>query len=149
MARPSKGANPYAKKLTDPRWQKRRLEIFERDGFACQLCGDTESTLHVHHKHYLPVYDKDTNPDDWAEISTFDEPWMADDAALVTLCKDCHADETSGLKDVMGRINRTLRESFSSFELEDLLFAIMAVERASGGYGTKDRARRRRNKNAE
>lgn len=38
----------YLEKLKDPRWQKRRLEIFQRDEFTCQVCFDTESTLHVH-----------------------------------------------------------------------------------------------------
>lgn len=27
----------YAEKLKDPRWQKRRLEIFERDDWTCQF----------------------------------------------------------------------------------------------------------------
>lgn len=31
----------YAKKLMDPRWQKKRLEIFKRDGWKCQNCGLT------------------------------------------------------------------------------------------------------------
>lgn len=42
----------YIEKLRDPRWQKKRLQILERDGFACQSCYDTETTLHVHHCTY-------------------------------------------------------------------------------------------------
>ena len=30
----------YSEKLKDPRWQKKRLEILERDNFRCQYCGD-------------------------------------------------------------------------------------------------------------
>lgn len=63
----------YAKKLQDPLWQKKRLEILHRDNFTCKLCKDTETTLHVHH------------------ITYADEPWNADDADLVPLCKHCHA----------------------------------------------------------
>lgn len=39
----------YSEKLKNPRWQKKRLEIFERDGWKCRACQDEKSTLHVHH----------------------------------------------------------------------------------------------------
>lgn len=63
----------YAEKLKDPRWQKRRLEIFERDEFTCQCCRDTENTLHVHHLQYFKG-----------------EPWDVEDIYLITLCENCH-----------------------------------------------------------
>lgn len=66
----------YSEKLRDPRWQRKRLEVMERDGFACQNCGDNEKTLNVHH-HY---YEKGKSPWDYPE------------SALATLCEDCHAD---------------------------------------------------------
>ncbi len=62
----------YAEKLKDPRWQKKRLKILERDNFTCQGCGNTKKTLHVHHM----KYDK--------------EPWLIDDESLTTLCDSCH-----------------------------------------------------------
>lgn len=65
----------YAKKLRDPRWQKKRLEILSRDHFTCNICADTETELHIHHKQYYDNY----------------EPWEYDDEDLVTLCKHCHA----------------------------------------------------------
>lgn len=43
----------YSEKLKDPRWQKKRLEVMESNEFCCEMCGDNESTLHVHHKEYL------------------------------------------------------------------------------------------------
>jgi len=64
----------YSEKLKDPRWQKKRLEILERDQWMCQHCYDTKSTLSVHHLYYESSRD----------------PWDYDDAALVTLCNDCH-----------------------------------------------------------
>lgn len=67
----------YSEKLKDPRWQKKRLEIFQRDEWKCQLCGDTESTLVVHHRDYLRGKD----------------PWDYPDLLLVTLCEDCHEGE--------------------------------------------------------
>lgn len=65
----------YSDKLKDPRWQKKRLEIMQRDGFACQLCGDNKiAALTVHHKEYK----KNT------------DPWDYDNDQLITLCEDCH-----------------------------------------------------------
>jgi len=68
----------YSLKLKDPRWQKKRLEILDRDQFTCTKCGDDETELHVHHHYY--VYNK--------------ELWDYDDNALSTLCTSCHRIET-------------------------------------------------------
>ena len=62
----------YSQKLKDPRWQKKRLEILNRDEFTCQICKDTKTELHVHHVEYKG------------------EPWQQDNDKLVTLCKHCH-----------------------------------------------------------
>ena len=64
----------YKEQLLDPRWQKRRLEIFERDHWMCRSCCETSKTLHVHHM----VYEKNCTA------------WNADDLCLVTVCSDCH-----------------------------------------------------------
>lgn len=65
----------YSEKLLDPRWQAKRLLILDRDKLTCQLCKDTETTLHIHHRYYVKGF----------------EPWDYDDDALVTYCKHCHA----------------------------------------------------------
>ena len=62
----------YSDKLKNPKWQKKRLEIMQRDGFACKYCGDAESPLNVHHFEYGK------------------EPWDVEDKALITLCERCH-----------------------------------------------------------
>jgi DNA-binding transcriptional LysR family regulator len=67
----------YYEKLTDPRWQKKRLEVFQRDDFCCQLCFDAESPLAVHHRYYDKSLD----------------PWEYPLEALVTLCETCHQSE--------------------------------------------------------
>jgi 5-methylcytosine-specific restriction endonuclease McrA len=64
----------YSTLLLDPRWQKKRLEIMQRDNFKCQRCDDDKSTLNVHHEYYDPEK----------------APWEYDDKFLHTLCKDCH-----------------------------------------------------------
>jgi hypothetical protein len=38
----------YADLLKDPRWQKKRLEVLESNGWACEACGSATKTLHVH-----------------------------------------------------------------------------------------------------
>lgn len=63
----------YSEKLRDPRWQKKRLQILERDGFKCCNCGDKETELQIHHYYY-----------------NSDLPWECDDLSMVTLCKHCH-----------------------------------------------------------
>jgi hypothetical protein len=62
----------YSEKLKSPKWQKKRLQILERDNWECQYCKDTETQLQVHHLKY-------TN-----------EPWDADNNDLITACSDCH-----------------------------------------------------------
>lgn len=67
----------YAEKLKDPRWQKKRLHIFNRDGWACTVCKSTTNTLQVHHLRYFKNCD----------------PWEYDDMFLTTLCELCHKAE--------------------------------------------------------
>lgn len=71
----------YSRKLADPRWQKRRLEILQRDKFTCTCCADTESELHVHHLKYTG------------------EPYEAPEQDLKTLCNVCHYISTYVYKD--------------------------------------------------
>lgn len=72
----------YSEKLRDPRWQRKRLEIMERDEFKCRICGDDKTTLHIHHIRYLRGR----------------EPWEYREFYLVTLCEHCHAAEESEIK---------------------------------------------------
>jgi len=69
---------PYKDKLKDPRWQKKRLEVLSENNFTCQYCGDTETTLHVHHL----CYNSETY-----------NPWDVDNTALLCICENCHTIE--------------------------------------------------------
>jgi hypothetical protein len=64
----------YYEKLKDPRWQKKRLEVMQQNDFSCEICGDGDNTLNVHHKEYF----KDL------------EPWDYDVSQLACLCESCH-----------------------------------------------------------
>ncbi len=68
----------YIDDLKNPKWQKKRLEIYSRDKFKCMLCGDTETTLNVHHIVYKKEYKK---------------PWEYPNNLLITLCESCHKEE--------------------------------------------------------
>lgn len=63
----------YSEKLKDPRWQKKRLKILERDSFKCHYCNDEKTQLQVHHLKYNG------------------EPWESNDKYLITLCAHCHS----------------------------------------------------------
>ena len=74
----------YKQKLLDPRWQKKRLEILERDGWTGQMCGSKEKTLHVHHVRYQSG-----------------DPWETDSDLLLTSCWECHEAEHESHKDAL------------------------------------------------
>lgn len=67
----------YSERLKNPKWQRKRLEIMERDGFACVKCGNKKETLNVHHVRYK----RNTDPWDYSNIN------------LITLCVSCHGVE--------------------------------------------------------
>lgn len=66
----------YLEKLKDPRWQRKRLEVLDRAEFRCEVCMDSEATLHVHHKAYFKGR----------------EPWEYDADQLSAICENCHAE---------------------------------------------------------
>lgn len=68
----------YEEKLKSPKWQKKRLEIMQRDNFTCVVCGrgiKDDTPLQVHHLKYLKNV----------------EPWNYADDYLITLCNECHS----------------------------------------------------------
>jgi 5-methylcytosine-specific restriction endonuclease McrA len=96
----------YIDKLKDPRWQKKRLEIFQRDNFKCSWCKDSKNTLHVHHLKYQ--HGK--------------EPWDYKDEYLVTLCSYCHEVETNYRKETECELLNTLAlKKFSQYDLDLLI----------------------------
>lgn len=72
-------AEAYSDRLKDPRWQKKRLEILQRDNWTCQYCSDKECCLNIHHIRYIASMD----------------PWEYKDFDLITLCEMCHGELSS------------------------------------------------------
>jgi len=75
----------YQDQLKSPKWQKKRLEILERDNFTCQICGNKNDELHVHHIFYT----RNT------------KLWDYENYALITLCGNCHEWIHDANKDVL------------------------------------------------
>lgn len=85
----------YSEKLRDPRWQKVRLKVFERDSWACTACGDNANTLHVHHKLY----------------EAGKEPWDYSQEYLLTLCERCHNKEYNDRSQIERRLLTELKRA--------------------------------------
>lgn len=99
----------YQELLKHPNWQKKRLQILERDNFTCQDCCDTEKTLHVHHKIYI----------------NGKSPWEYENDLLITLCEDCHEYETFNLKEAEFGLIRAFKASpFLSSQWETIYIPI-------------------------
>ncbi len=74
----TKGQKAYMEKLRDPRWQKRKAEVIERDGYQCTRCPaglNDGRNLQVHHGYYS---------------REFEFPWEYPIESLFTLCEKCH-----------------------------------------------------------
>jgi len=101
----------YSDKLKDPKWQKKRLTILERDDWTCQYCYDTESTLHVHHLNY-----------------TTEDPWNEEDDNLVTTCEACHKKEHDHREKYEKELLYLLKNKLYSSDDLDILCAGLRLE---------------------
>lgn len=100
----SKKKIDYLKQYKNPKWQKIRLEILQRDNFACQICGEDESELHVHHRNY--IYGKNV--------------WEYEYTDLITLCNECHQQEKLVMKDVLNQFVLGIKRTMFSSEIISL-----------------------------
>lgn len=89
----------YRAKLRDPRWQRKRLEILQRDGFKCRICEESKLELQIHHLKYS------------------ENPWEGEDKHKVTLCKQCHRRQKF-YKEIMELIDDYVQE------IPDEVFAV-------------------------
>ena len=64
----------YKEQLQHPNWQRKRLQVFERDNFSCKICGNTENQLSVHHLCYFPKM----------------HIWDYDNELMITVCPEHH-----------------------------------------------------------
>lgn len=97
----------YKEKLLDPRWQRKRLEILQRDNFTCQSCGDEKSTLHIHHKRYLRGR----------------EPWDVPNDILITLCEFCHEKEKDEMEEYTPILIEQIKDKFLGDDVREIAHA--------------------------
>ena len=97
----------YEKKLVSPHWQRRRLEIMQKNDFKCHFCGNADEQLDIHHLIYLRGRD----------------PWEYDDPYLIAICHSCHAEEER-----MKSEDPTLIGMFSMSGLSRRQLTYLAVE---------------------
>jgi hypothetical protein len=102
----------YSDKLKDPRWQKKRLEILQRDDWTCQRCGEKNNTLVVHHRIYLPDH----------------EPWDCPNRTLITLCETCHNLETEAWPDVADTLVSTIKRRLWADQAVDLGISFLLMK---------------------
>jgi hypothetical protein len=95
-----------------PNWQRKRLEALEAANFTCQLCGDKESQLHVHHKRYVKGR----------------MIWEYANTELSVLCEPCHLDS----HDQKNLFSRLIAESpiASHGEFAPLLYGYLSSNKA-------------------
>lgn len=106
--------NEYKELLKDGRWQRKRLEIMQRDGFICRECGTT-SDLNVHHTRYIKGR----------------KPWEYDDDDLVTLCGSCHKRTHDNIKDKERAIEEYIERMNRLESMKNLLLYYEDIE----GFG--------------
>jgi len=102
----------YYEKLKDPRWQKRRLFILERDEWKCRCCENGDKTLTVHHLWYKKGK----------------EPWDYTDEALVTLCEDCHETEREFRQDLEVWLIQEIKKRLFVGDLQEIVSTISGLE---------------------
>lgn len=105
----------FKEQIKHPKWQKKRLEILERDGYICQRCCNDEKQLHVHHL----IYHKGKNL------------WEYNNKYLSTLCEDCHKtwhDTNDMIKEMLCVGSDRLEQIF---EILDLLFDVDIMDLVS------------------
>lgn len=104
-----KTKSEYSRLLLDPRWQKKRLEILQRDDFICQYCCNGEDTLHIHHRYY--EYGK--------------SPWEYNNNSLMTLCANCHGNHSGRIKNSERRLLKAFAmQGFLADQLDEISIAL-------------------------
>jgi hypothetical protein len=105
----------YLMKLKSPKWQKKRLEILNLRNFKCEICGNEERELHVHHRFYLKGR----------------QPWQYDNDVFQVLCSNCHENHHSeskeSIKEVIPKKYEKLFlfiESIDFFDIDNLIFIL-------------------------
>ncbi len=83
-------SDEFSRQYRHPNWQKKRLEVLERDNYTCLLCESKENQLHAHHLEY----------------QRGKKVWEYPADNFLTLCADCHG----GVTDLLTNIKRKMAD---------------------------------------
>lgn len=78
------GTITYEDYLTSDHWKNTKSERLKLSGYACDICGEDEIQLQVHHKHYETLGHEDMDD-------------------LATLCPYCHKDVHTEISSLRGK----------------------------------------------
>ncbi len=81
-------ADDFLEQYKHPNWQRKRLQILERDSYECRWCCASDDELHVHHLEYTKGH----------------KVWDYSDDNFITLCKTCHEHAGDVLLDVKRKL---------------------------------------------
>ena len=95
-----------------PKWQKKRLEILERDKYTCQNCEGTEDQLHVHHKSYKKNH----------------KVWEYENDNFITLCNSCHEEITTMINIGIDEIRNNCISTKSCYEIVEAVHWICKLD---------------------
>jgi hypothetical protein len=104
----------YFEKLKDPRWQKKRLDVLERDGWRCRDCKTDSASLQVHHCKYVKG-----------------DPWDTPDFNLMAVCESCHLQRQS----LEREIKDFFADCFSNTDVKGLQNTVGMIHRADASEG--------------
>lgn len=99
----------YQKKLQNPLWQKKRLEILQRDNFQCKQCTSNEKELHVHHR--------------WYQFGK--EIWDYPEDCFETLCYECHQYIEMCIKDATSDMQLMIRKTVLDQDDYDIICRLL------------------------
>jgi endonuclease IV len=108
MAKRDKSEPSYYELLQHPSWQRVRLEVMQRAGFACEHCEADDKQLSVHHSYY----------------EKGKKPWEYPTESLHCLCDDCHREA----QDLKATLNRQLGRINTHTDLEKLFGFAVGIE---------------------
>jgi len=102
----------YKEQMNHPLWIRKKSFIFQRDGFACRICGTTLHKLEAHHLCYFPDL----------------LAWEYDDELIVTVCGKHHEQLTYELPKLSGLIAfQCLKENIDLNTVSDLLLRLNSI----------------------
>lgn len=113
---PTKAQKAYMAKLRDPRWQKHKNEVLDRDGYTCTWCRaglEDGRNLQVHHGFYS---------------RELEHPWEYPKESLFTLCERCH-EQAEVIKRQVYEALGHLHPKYQHHFYNDLLGALEALKR--------------------